>query len=37
LPVLSFVSIFTGCFVGYTSIFITDNLNRTMLKLKREV
>lgn len=37
LPVLSFVSIFTGCFVGYTSIFITDNLNRTLLKLKREV
>ncbi len=36
LPVLSLVSIFTGCFVGYTSIFITDNLERTLLKLGRE-
>jgi heptaprenyl diphosphate synthase len=37
LPVLAFVSIFTGCFVGYTSIFVTDNLDRTLLKLKREI
>lgn len=37
LPILSFVSIFTGCFVGYTSIFVTDNLNKTLLKLRREV
>ncbi|NLB32911.1 MAG: Gx transporter family protein [Tissierellia bacterium] len=29
LPVLSLVSIFTGCFVGYTAIFITDNLEKT--------
>ncbi|MEL7647048.1 MAG: Gx transporter family protein [Sedimentibacter sp.] len=37
MPILSLVSIFTGCFVGYTSIFVSDNLNRTMLKLRREV
>jgi len=37
LPVLSFVSIFTGCFVGYTSIFVTENLNKTLVKLKRDV
>jgi len=37
LPILSLVSIFTGCFVGYTSIFISDNLNKTVLKLGREV
>jgi heptaprenyl diphosphate synthase len=37
LPILSFVSIFTGCFVGYTSIFVTDNLNKTLLRLRREV
>lgn len=37
LPILSFVSIFTGIFVGYTSIFVTDNLKKTLLKLKREV
>ena len=36
LPILSLVSIFTGCFVGYTSIFVSDNLNRTLLKLRRE-
>lgn len=36
LPVLSLVSIFTGCFVGYTAIFITDNLEKTLLKLGRE-
>lgn len=35
LPVLSFVSIFTGCFVGYASIFVTENLNKTMTRLKR--
>lgn len=37
LPILSFVSIFTGVFVGYTSIFVTDNLKKTLLKLRREV
>lgn len=37
LPVLSLVSIFTGCFVGYASIFVTNNLDRTLLKLRREV
>jgi heptaprenyl diphosphate synthase len=37
MPVLSLVSIFTGCFVGYSSIFVSDNLNRTLLKLRREV
>lgn len=37
LPILSFVSIFTGCFVGYTSIFVTENLNKTLLRLRREV
>ncbi|HKM00736.1 MAG TPA: Gx transporter family protein [Sedimentibacter sp.] len=36
LPVLSLASIFTGCFVGYTAIFITDNLEKTLLKLGRE-
>ncbi|HHZ03134.1 MAG TPA: Gx transporter family protein [Tissierellia bacterium] len=33
LPILSLISIFTGCFVGYTSILITDNLEKTLLKL----
>ena len=37
LPILSLVSIFTGCFVGYTSIFVTNNLDKTLLKLNREV
>jgi len=37
LPVLSLVSIFTGCFVGYTTIFVSENLNKTLLKLRREV
>lgn len=37
LPILSFVSIFTGFFVGYTSIFVTENLNKTLLRLRREV
>lgn len=37
LPILSLISIFTGCFVGYTSIFMTDNLNKTLLKENREV
>lgn len=37
LPVLSLVSIFTGCFVGYTSIFVTDKLDKTLLKLKRVI
>lgn len=36
LPILSLVSIFTGCFVGYTSIFVTDNLDKTLLKIRRE-
>lgn len=36
LPILSLVSIFTGCFVGYTSIYITDNLEKTLLKFGRE-
>ncbi len=36
LPILSLVSIFTGCFVGYTSIFVTDNLEKTLLKFSRE-
>jgi len=37
LPIMSLVSIFTGCFVGYTSIYIVDNLNKNLIKLKREV
>lgn len=37
LPILSFVSIFSGCFVGYTSIFVTENLNKTLSRLRREV
>ena len=37
MPILSLVSIFTGCFVGFASIFVTDNLNKTLLKLRREV
>jgi len=36
LPILSFVSIFTGCFVGYTSIFVTENLDKTLMRLRRE-
>lgn len=36
LPILSLVSIFTGCFVGYTSIFVTDNLEKNLLKFGRE-
>lgn len=37
MPVLSLVSIFTGCFVGYTSIFVSDNLNKTVLRLRRGI
>ena len=37
MPILSLVSIFTGCFVGYTSIFVSDNLNKTVLKLRRGI
>nr|WP_312575938.1 Gx transporter family protein [Sedimentibacter sp.] len=37
LPIMSLVSIFTGCFVGYTSIYITDNLNKNLLNRKNEV
>lgn len=37
LPILSLISIFTGCFVGYTSIFSTENLNKNLANLKREV
>jgi heptaprenyl diphosphate synthase len=38
LPVMSLVSIFTGCFVGFTSIFMTDNLNKTLshINVRRE-
>lgn len=36
LPVLSLVSIFTGCFVGYTSIYVTDNLKKNFVKLRNE-
>lgn len=34
LPVMSLVSIFTGCFVGYTSIYIVDNLHKNFSKLR---
>jgi len=37
LPIMSLISIFTGCFVGYTSIYIVENLNKNFSKLKREV
>ncbi|MBP1924947.1 heptaprenyl diphosphate synthase [Sedimentibacter acidaminivorans] len=37
LPIMSLVSIFTGCFVGYTSIYITDNLNKNLLNKTKEV
>jgi len=37
LPVLSLVSIFTGCFVGYTSIYVTDNLTKNFAHLRPEV
>lgn len=37
LPIMSLVSIFTGCFVGYTSIYITDNLKKNLLNKRREV
>lgn len=33
LPILSLMSIFTGCFVGYTSIFASDNLNKNLLHM----
>lgn len=36
LPVLSLISIFTGCFVGYTAIFVTENLNKNLLHLHVE-
>lgn len=36
-PILSIVSIFTGCFVGYTTIYITENLFKNFNKLRREV
>lgn len=35
LPVLSLVSIFTGCFVGYTSIYVTDNLKKNFVNTRR--
>ena len=35
LPILSLVSIFTGCFVGYTAIFVTDTLEMTVNTWKR--
>lgn len=37
LPIMSIVSIFTGCFVGYTSIYITDNLNKNLLRTRNGV
>lgn len=37
LPIMSLISIFTGCFVGYTSIYITDNLNKNLFNTRREV
>jgi len=37
LPIMSLISIFTGCFVGYTSIYITDNLNKNLFNSRREV
>lgn len=37
LPIMSLISIFTGCFVGYTSIFITDNLDKNLLNKTKEV
>ncbi|MDF2676175.1 MAG: hypothetical protein K0Q97_468 [Bacillota bacterium] len=37
LPVLSLVSIFTGCFVGYTSIYVTDNLKKNFVYFRTEV
>jgi heptaprenyl diphosphate synthase len=37
LPIMSLVSIFTGCFVGYTSIYITDNLNKNLFNSRKEV
>ncbi|MDD2493748.1 MAG: Gx transporter family protein [Tissierellia bacterium] len=36
LPIMSLISIFTGCFVGYTSIFTTDNIKKNITKLIRE-
>lgn len=33
LPVLSLISIFTGCFVGYTSIYVSDNLNKNLSRI----
>ena len=37
LPIMSLISIFTGCFVGYTSIYITDNLNKNLFNTRKEV
>jgi len=37
LPIMSLISIFTGCFVGYTSIYITDNLGKYFLNIRKEV
>lgn len=37
LPIMSLISIFTGCFVGYTSIYITDNLNKNLFNSRKEV
>lgn len=34
LPVLSLISIFTGCFVGYTSIYVSENLSKNLSKIK---
>lgn len=37
LPIMSLASIFTGCFVGYTSIYITENLNKNLQNTRKEV
>jgi heptaprenyl diphosphate synthase len=37
LPVMSLISTFTGCFVGYVSIFMSDNLKKTLLNIRKEV
>lgn len=36
LPILSLISIFTGCFVGYTSIYVSDNLSKNLSRINVE-
>lgn len=36
LPILSLISIFTGCFVGYTSIYVSDNLSKNLSRINAE-